>query len=131
MSQENVEIVRGIYRAWQRGDFSSYDWADPAIEFHIRSGPDDAVHHGVEAMGRAWRDWLGAWEDFKTECPEFIDAGDEVLVLATFRGRGRASGLPIEGMPGAALFSLRDGKVVRLGTYTDPAEARQELGRHS
>jgi ketosteroid isomerase-like protein len=128
MSRGNVEIVREIYRAWERGDFTSNEWADPEIEFHIRAGPDEAVHHGVDAMGYAWREWLGAWDEFKTEAREFIDLGDDVLVLAEFRGRGKASGMPIEAMAGAGLFSLRDGKVVRLGTYTDPAEALEAAG---
>jgi ketosteroid isomerase-like protein len=128
MSQENVEIVREIYRAWERGDFTSNEGADGEIEFHIRAGPDDAVHHGVDAMGHAWREWLGAWDEFKTEAREFIELGDDVLVLAEFRGRGKASGMPIEAMAGACLFSLRDGKVVRLGTYTDPAEALEAAG---
>jgi len=128
VSQENVEIVREIHRAWERGDFSSTDWADPAIEFHIRSGPDDAIHHGIEAMGRAWREWLGAWEDFQMETPELIDLGDDVLVLDKFGGRGKKSGVSIEGLPAAALFSLRAGRVVRLGTFTDQAEALKAVG---
>ena len=75
MSQENVEVVRRIFRAWEQGDFSSAEWADPGIQFHLRAGPDEAVHHGVEAMGHAWREWLSAWEDFETEACEFIDLG--------------------------------------------------------
>ena len=128
MSQENVEVVRRIFRAWEQGDFSSAEWADPGIQFHLRAGPDEAVHHGVEAMGHAWREWLSAWEDFETEACEFIDLGDEVLVLSEFRGRGKTSGMSIEAMAGAALFSLRHGKVVRLGSYTDRSEALEAAG---
>jgi ketosteroid isomerase-like protein len=128
MAEENVEIVREIYGAWERGDFSSNEWADPEIEFHLRAGPDEAVLHGVEAMGRAWREWLRAWDDFKTEAREFIDLGHDVLVLAKFHGRGKTSSMSVEAMPGAAVFSLRDGKVVRLGSYTDPAEALEAAG---
>src|SRR5262245_25477150 len=121
MSQENVEIVRRIFGAWERGDFSSAEWADPEIVFHLRAGPDEAVHHGVDAMGQAWGEWLTAWDEFETEAREYIDLGDEVLVLSEFRGRGKTSGTPIEAMSGAALVSLRNGKVVRLGTYTERA----------
>jgi ketosteroid isomerase-like protein len=79
-------------------------------------------------MGRAWGEWLGAWDDFKTDAEEFFDLGSEVLVLSEFRGRGKASGMPIEAMLGAALFSLHDGKVVRLGSYTDRAAALKAAG---
>jgi ketosteroid isomerase-like protein len=129
MSQENVELIRKLYRGWERGDFSSVEWADPEIEFRLKSGPDEAVHHGVEAMRRAWREWLRAWLDFRSVADEFIDMGDQVLVLAQFRGRGKASGLSVDAMhQGAALFRVRDGKVVGLTTYTDRDEALEALG---
>jgi hypothetical protein len=50
------------------------------------------------------------------------------FVLSEFRGRGKTSGMSIEGMAGAALFSLRRGKVVWLGSYTHRPEALEAAG---
>jgi ketosteroid isomerase-like protein len=131
MSQESVEVVRQIYRAWGRGDFSSAEWADPDIEFIFHSrkdGPEDVVLRGTEAMGQAWAEWLGAWEQFRVEGREVIDLGDDVVGLVEFGGRGKASGVSVERMSGGNLFSFRDGKVVRLTTFSDRTEALEAAG---
>jgi ketosteroid isomerase-like protein len=126
MSQENVEVVRSIYRAVERGDYSSSEWADPDIEFVAPH--EERPLRGVEAMQRSWRDFLSAWKDFKAEPEEIIDAGEQVLVLEKVGGRGHGSGAPAEGLRSASLFTLREGRVVRLVQYTNRAEAFEAAG---
>ena len=128
MSGETVELVRRIFAGWERGDYSSVEWADPEIEF-VTGPPEAGTHHGLEAMGSAWATWLGAWREFQTRAEEFVDGGDHVLVIVGFGGRGRGSGLAIEGTraKGANLFTIRNGTVVRLVLYASVDEARGDF----
>jgi ketosteroid isomerase-like protein len=120
VSEENLELVRSIYERWEQGDYSSNEWADPEIEFSAPGGLDPDPVQGVEAMGRQWADWLGQFEHFSARATEFLESGDQVVVLNRFGGQGRTSGVPMEDMPGAARFRIRDGKVIELAIYVDP-----------
>jgi hypothetical protein len=67
----NVELVRGICAAWERGDFSSAEWADPEIEFAIVDGPEPAHLTGLAAMANRWREQLRAWSDVRPKVDEY------------------------------------------------------------
>jgi ketosteroid isomerase-like protein len=121
MSQENVDAVRAIFDRWERGDFSSADWMAPEIEF---VGADGFVAKGAADVGAHWFDYLAAWDKFVVFADEINEAtDDQVLVYVRFEGHGRESGIPIEGFPGANLFTVKDGKVTRLALYIDKKEA--------
>ncbi len=131
MSRENVDFVRSIYAAWERGDFSSAEWAHPEIEFVIADGPEPASWTGLAGMAEGWRDFLSAWEEYRVEADEYRELdGERVLVLAHFSGRGKTSGLEIEQMraKGAHLLHVRGGKVTRSILYLDREHALAELG---
>lgn len=119
MASANLDLVRSLQGAWERGDYGSTGWADPEIEFVMEGEffPDPGTYRGVEAMARAWSRWLDAWEGFHTSEPELIDLGDRVVVLYTIHGRGRSSGVEVES-PVANVFTFRAGKVVRLDLLT-------------
>ena len=125
MSQENVEIVRAIFVAWEKGDFSSGEWADPEIEF--RSVAEGGPTYGIAAMGRRC-EWLKAFEHFSTHPEEYLDTGNVVLVMNRFLGTGKGSDAPISDFQGACLFALRDGRVVRLVLFTDRRKALEAAG---
>jgi ketosteroid isomerase-like protein len=63
MASENVELVRSIYAAWERGDYSSTEWAHPEIDFVIADGPQPGHWTGVAGMAEGWRAFLSAWDD--------------------------------------------------------------------
>ena len=132
MSQENVEILRSIYAAWDRGDFSSTEWAHPEIELVNDDGPALGTYKGVAAMVEGWRDFLGAWEDYRVEVEEYRELdGDRVLVLMLHCGRGKASGMAIGHMgtrrAGANVVHVRDGRVTKIILYWDRENAFADL----
>ncbi len=127
----NLDLVRSIYADWERGDFSSVEWAHPDIEFVYPDGPSPATWTGVSRMAEGTRSWLSAWEDFRTEADEYHELDDErVLVFARRSGHGKTSGLQLGqlGSEGASLFHLRDGKVTRLVIYSNREHALADLG---
>jgi ketosteroid isomerase-like protein len=128
----NVDLVRSIFEPWQRGDFSSVDWADPEIEFEIVDGTEPGSARGLEGMHEAWSAFLGAWVELRVEVEEFREGSDgRVLALTQNSGRGKTSGLELGQMKtqGANLFQIRDGKVIRLSVYWDQDQAVADLER--
>jgi ketosteroid isomerase-like protein len=126
----NLDFVRSIYAAWERGDFSSAEWADPEIEY-VSDDPLLPLGRttGVAGMAEIWRKWLRAWKDFHADADEYHEVdGERVLVLARYGGRGNPGGLEVTPMDGASLFHMRDGKVTRLVLYLDRKRALADVG---
>jgi len=131
MSQENVEFVRSIYAAWERGDYRSIDWADPKIEYVIIDGPAPGSWTGHAGLAEGWAGVMTAFEEFSTQADEFRELDHErVLVIGHHSGRGRSSGMDLGRMQTQTLglFHVRDGKVTRFVTYWDRERGFADLG---
>jgi ketosteroid isomerase-like protein len=127
----NLDLVRSIYAAWERGDYSSAEWADPEIEFVYADGPSPGSWTGLASMAERWRDWLIAWEDFRTGAQGYRELdGERVLVFSHFSGRGKTSRLELgqSQTKQANVFHVRDGKVTRFVVYWDRERALADLG---
>jgi ketosteroid isomerase-like protein len=129
MPSANVDLARRIFADWERGDFSSVEWADPEIEFVMADGLEAGSWTGVSAV-MEWRDnVLSPWDEIRVEADEYRELdGERVLVLSHMTGRGRASGLELRGRGGAVLFHVRDGKVTRQVNYAERNRALADLG---
>ena len=128
---ENLDLVRSIYADWERGDFSSAEWADPEIEFVNGDGPEPGNVKGVAAMAAMWRQFLREWKGYSVEVDEYRELDDErVLVLLHAVGRGTKSGLALrQGRETSAnIFHISEGKVTRLALYVDRERGLADLG---
>jgi ketosteroid isomerase-like protein len=128
----NLELVRSIYAAWERGDFGALVWADAEIELVVVDGPEPVSLRGLRATLEYWRRVLSAWKGYRIVADEYwaLEA-DRVLVLVhSSDARGKRSGLEPgrHGGRGAQVFSVRADKVTRLVNYFDRDRALADLG---
>ena len=128
---ENLDLVRSIIARWERGDYTSVEWAHPDIEYVIVGGPVPGTWTGLAGMEEGARHFLRGWAELCTLADEYRELDDErVLVLVHHRGRGKTSGLEIGQIDRGTtlLFQLRDGKVTKHVVYFDRDRAFADLG---
>ena len=122
--------LRSVYEEWGRGDFRSrsgpyaagfaWGWSD---EFPGLAG----VFRDPASARRRLLEWLRQWTGWKVEAEEFLVAGDLVVVLCRYRGSGTASGVEVD-TRGAHLWTMRDGRAVRLEVFSSPERALAAAG---
>jgi ketosteroid isomerase-like protein len=128
MSQENVEIVRRAFGEFARGNFWTPEFFDPGVRIRwLDAVGTEAETVGLQAMGSFVLNWLESWDELTLAAERIIDAGDQVVVFAAWRGRGKASGVATEWRHGA-VWTLREGRVISIVAYSEPAEALEAAG---
>jgi ketosteroid isomerase-like protein len=114
MSQENVEIVRRVSEAFNRGDIEgclAFYGEDIEIE-DLMNAPDvPRVVRGLDGARELLRAWIDGFEVFRQEIVELIDLGDQVVGVSDYYGTSR-EGLTIH-LRVADVVEIRDGKLVR------------------
>ena len=133
MSEENLELLRRFIEAFNRGDVEgALALADPPQEFEfVPSGvliPDLAdVQRGPEGLRRLIEVFLGEFHNPYVNAHELIDAGDQVFVSATIRGRGKQSGAETS-WDFWGVSTVRHGRLVRFQGFTDRDPALEAVG---
>ena len=126
MSQENVEVVRRAFEAWDgAGVTAALAFVDPNAEMELaQASLDEAIIRGREAIGAYLTSVVEElWESFGIEHTNYESVGPRhVGVDVRMSGRGRRSGAAVEQRFVEAL-EVRGGRIVRWGVYPDRAEA--------
>ena len=135
MSQENVEVVRGLVEAFnETGDReAAYALLDPEIEFEVawRSGRDAAdfrIHRGLDEVKAVIEELLAPFESVRYVIHEYADAGDDVVAILELIVRPKDSSAETSTGRFGYVCTLRDGKIVRIQDFPDPAEALEAAG---
>ena len=124
----NVDLVRSICAAFERGDYADAQWADPEIEHVIADGPEAATIRRRAGLAEVIRTLFREVEDFRGEAEHYreLDA-ERVLVPTRYFGRGKLSGVPVS-VRGAEVFEVHNCKVTRVVLYWDRDHALADLG---
>jgi ketosteroid isomerase-like protein len=144
MSRENVELVKSLQpsevdlverlaEADGGEDFLAPGgplelFADDLdVQFVAAASAQQPQYQGGEGVLEGWRDWLSPWASYRLETEDFLDAGDEVVVLVRVRARTVHDGVEIEHAP-AAVWTFEGGKVVRIRFFLEREEALKAAG---
>ena len=124
MSEANVDIVRGLFAAFESGDALGLvePW-NPNVVFHAREDePDAGVHEGLEAVTALLISWIETFPNLSIEGETFRDAGDWVVASFVLRGSGGASGVEVA-EPYSWAMHVRDDKLDEVREFRTEDEA--------
>jgi ketosteroid isomerase-like protein len=121
MSQETMEVVRK-FLLLEVDEALAY--ADPDI---VWNPAEESAAQGHDAVRASLVRWKGEWDDYGLLPEEFEQMGDRVVAAVRVRGRGRGSGVEVDARF-YDVFTLREGKIVRMDQFTQRSEALAAAG---
>jgi SnoaL-like domain len=137
VSQETVELVRsalfplGVDLVSLTKSGELLEFIDPtaiapdlAVAFATPAGPM-TEYRGAGRLHSS--DWMIPWASYQVDVDEMLDAGDRVVALVTLSGQTLHDAVRIE-QPGAAVFTVAGGKIVRVEFHLDQREALESAG---
>jgi hypothetical protein len=94
---ENVEIVRRLIEAWNRNEQERVvpvervvPFLDPGVIFDAtRRIINPKTYAGIEGIRAMLAERDEVWGEFRMEPDEFVDAGDRVVVIGRWVGKGQ------------------------------------------
>jgi ketosteroid isomerase-like protein len=129
MSRENVELIRRGYDAlWRGGNWkAAFAGLDPEVEWITHDAVTGGTGKGREAVTEFFRDWLDQWDEHDVQYELTDLGGDRVLVDCHLSARGKRSGAEVEAHV-VQIWTVREGRVVRMELFTDREEGRRAAG---
>jgi uncharacterized protein len=126
----NADTIRDGYEAFGRGDLdaATENFADdirwenpeaPAI-------PTSGVYQGKDDVKQMFQEFMSSWESFEIIPDEFIEEGDNVVVLS--HGTAKGPGGEVK-LPWVHVWRMQDGKATEVLSLGDTYLAAQALGK--
>jgi ketosteroid isomerase-like protein len=129
MSQENVEIVRRMYEQANERPGALYEMLAEDVFWDATAVGqlEGSIVHGRDAVMEFFRRWVGAFEPWGYEVEELIDGDDCVIARIHQWGRGKSSGVEVDGRFWQ-VWTFRDRKAIRATHHREKADALKAAG---
>jgi ketosteroid isomerase-like protein len=128
MSQENVEIVRTYFKAWNAGDMEGVrELHDPdAVIEAAANWPEPGPFVGRDAVMQQLNHVRAAFDrDSVKFLSDLVAVGDLVIVRTGWHRVGRG---PQSDMEWTNVVTIRDGRIIKVQYFWDHAEALEAAG---
>ena len=123
MSEDNTQIIRGLYEAFARGDVpgalskfaDDIEWREADNFIYADGNPyigPSAVLEGV------FMRFDSDWENFSIHPDSIMSAGDQVITLGAYSGTHKKTGKSVRAQM-VHVWNIKDGKAVKFQQYTD------------
>jgi uncharacterized protein len=131
MSEQNVELVNGVYGAFGRGDVPAVlgAFADDIEWFEAEGMPYGGLHHGPDAVAQnVFGPITEDVEGFAVTPEQVIGSGATVAAIVRYTGTGKATGKALD-EPVVHVWDIRDGKLARFRQFIDTVKFAEVVPR--
>ncbi len=121
MSEQNVDFVKSVYEAFDRGDVPAVlgAFADDVEWFEAEGMPYGGVYHGRDAVAQnVFGPITEDVDGFTLVRENFIASDEAVAVVLRYTGTGKATGKALD-VPAVHVWEIRDGKLARFQQFID------------
>ncbi|MEA2217370.1 MAG: uncharacterized protein QOK19_2931 [Solirubrobacteraceae bacterium] len=121
MGEQNVEIVKGVYAAFARGDVPAVleAFSDDIEWFEAEGMPYGGLYRSGDAvLQNVFGPIAADVEGFAVTPEEYIGSDATVAAIVRYTGTGKATGKTLD-EPAVHVWEIRDGKLARFRQFID------------
>jgi ketosteroid isomerase-like protein len=130
MQDEDIEVVRRAWAAFSRVDLDGMlsELHPAVVAIPFGAALEGQTYRGIEQVRLWWREEiLATWDFFRVLLDSFQRVGNRLLVTGRWHARGAESGIELD-IAASWIIDVRDGKIAYWRTYTEPEQARRDIG---
>jgi ketosteroid isomerase-like protein len=129
MSEENVEVVRATFDAFQARDLDTFlSYMDPDVEYRSLILEVEGAYHGHDGIRSWWESVLAVFPDWNPQIVETRDLEDRIVSRVRAEGQGTGSGIALE-RDIWHVAEVRDGRMTSSAFFRTEDEALDAVRR--